>query len=49
MKWLEAALGVCLAGATGVGATSRAPTEAHPIVRARSGEEEEEGDRGRLA
>ena len=57
MKWLEAALGVCLAGATGVGATSRAPSEAHPIVRARWGEEgeeeegegEEEGDRGRLA
>lgn len=37
-----------------MGATSRAPGEAHPIVRARWGEEgederEEEGDRGRLA
>ncbi|KAK5934946.1 hypothetical protein CgunFtcFv8_020351 [Champsocephalus gunnari] len=42
MKCLEAALGARLAGATGVGATSRAPTEAHPIVRPRR----EEGGRG---
>ncbi|KAI4830266.1 hypothetical protein KUCAC02_001910 [Chaenocephalus aceratus] len=40
MKCLEAALGARLAGATGVGATSKAPTEAHPIVRPRR----EEGD-----